>query len=162
MHAMIVDTGSMLFVMNKKHVDNLGINTFQGKANIDTSLGSQGTQQHVQWDKGELMLVIAPGTSNEMVLVDVTGISPTTAVNFDVLLSVDVLHAMAAGVMPATPQRTAALVYHPHCSQNDFVTKAYLPIRVFKPEQHPSDSRTAVDTSLEKSTWPGESMTLTR
>ncbi|KAK3256986.1 hypothetical protein CYMTET_33909 [Cymbomonas tetramitiformis] len=130
---MIVDTGSMLFVMNRKHVAALGISTQPGQATVDTSLGSKEGQRHTQWGAGELMLVVAPGTSSELtVLADVTGISPEAHVNFDVLLSVDILHAMSAGVMPATPQREAALVYHPRNQQGDFATKAYLPLRTLK------------------------------
>ncbi|KAK3250090.1 hypothetical protein CYMTET_40515 [Cymbomonas tetramitiformis] len=129
---MIVDTGSMLFVMNKKHVGTLGITTQPGQATVDTSLGSKDAQRHTQWGAGELMLVVAPGTSNELVLADVTGISPEAHVNFDVLLSVDILHAMSAGILPATPQREAALVYHPRNQQGDFATKAYLPLRTLK------------------------------
>ncbi|KAK3241255.1 hypothetical protein CYMTET_48957 [Cymbomonas tetramitiformis] len=125
----IIDTGSMLFVMNQILVTQLGMITTLGKASIDTSLGSQGTQQHRQWGPGEMMLVICPGTTHEMILADVTGISPCSAVNFDVLLSVDVLHAMSAGILPATPHRDAALVFHPHNQQGDFDTKAYIPIR---------------------------------
>ncbi|KAK3283607.1 hypothetical protein CYMTET_8695 [Cymbomonas tetramitiformis] len=126
---MIVDTGSMLFVMNKVHQEMLGLKVHSSMAIVDTSMGSGGTQQHRQWGKGELMLVIAPGTSNEMVLADVTGISPSAHVNFDVLLSVDILHAMSAGVLPATPERGAALAYHPHNQRGDFVHKAYLPLK---------------------------------
>ncbi|KAK3235171.1 hypothetical protein CYMTET_54614 [Cymbomonas tetramitiformis] len=46
LRVMIVDTGSMLFVMNQEHFTALGLYTTLGKASIDTSLGSQGTQQH--------------------------------------------------------------------------------------------------------------------
>ncbi|KAK3243142.1 hypothetical protein CYMTET_47199 [Cymbomonas tetramitiformis] len=129
---MIVDTGSMLFVMNKVHQETLGLKVHSSTATVDTSMGSGGTQQHRQWGTGELMLVIAPGTSDEMVLADVTGISPSSHVSFDVLLSVDILHAMSAGVLPATPGRGAALAYHPHNQRGDFERKAYLPLKVFK------------------------------
>ncbi|KAK3235345.1 hypothetical protein CYMTET_54442 [Cymbomonas tetramitiformis] len=83
---MILDTGSMLFVMNPLLFTQLGLFTTLGKASIDPSLGSQG-------------------------------ISPCASVNFDVLLPVDVLHAMSAGVLPATPRRDAALVFHPRNQQ---------------------------------------------
>ncbi|KAK3253491.1 hypothetical protein CYMTET_37259 [Cymbomonas tetramitiformis] len=136
---MILDTGSMLFVMNQTLVTLLGLVTTLRKANIDTGLGSQGTQQHRQWSPGEIMLVICPGTTNEMVLA-ADGISPCSAVNFDVLLSVDVLHAMSAGILPATPHRDAALVFHPHNQQGDFDTKAYIPIRTLKTSDHNNGS----------------------
>ncbi|KAK3288584.1 hypothetical protein CYMTET_3949 [Cymbomonas tetramitiformis] len=137
---MIVDTGSMLFVMNKVHQETLGLKVHSSMATVDTSMGSGGTQQHRQWGTGELMLVIAPGTSNEMVLADVTGISPSAHVSFDVLLSVDILHAMSAGVLPATPERGAALAYHPHNQRGDFVHKAYLPLKARDEEPDRKDS----------------------
>ncbi|KAK3253550.1 hypothetical protein CYMTET_37205 [Cymbomonas tetramitiformis] len=129
---MIVDTGSMPFVMNKVHQETLGLKVHSSTATVDTSMGSGGAQQHRQWGAGELMLVVATGTSNEMVLADVAGISPSSPVSFDVLLSVDILHAMSAGVLPATPGRGAALAYHPRNQQGDFEHKAYLPLKVFK------------------------------
>ncbi|KAK3252639.1 hypothetical protein CYMTET_38076 [Cymbomonas tetramitiformis] len=129
---MLIDTGSMLFVMNQNIVTLLGLVTTLGKASIDTILGSQGTQQHRQWGPGEMMLVICPGTTNEMVLADVTGISPCSNVNFDVLLSVDVLHAMAI----LTPM------------------KAYTPIRTLKTKDHNNSSHFVATPSWNEPVTP--------
>ncbi|KAK3280303.1 hypothetical protein CYMTET_11855 [Cymbomonas tetramitiformis] len=129
----IVDTGSMVLVMNRRHVQSLGLRTRPGSTIVDTSLGSAGTQTHQSWSSGELMVVASPGTSHEIVVLDVPGISPDADVKFDVLLSVQVMHAMSAGILPAVPGRGAALVYHPHNGSGDFTSKAYLPLRTLKP-----------------------------
>ncbi|KAK3266822.1 hypothetical protein CYMTET_24584 [Cymbomonas tetramitiformis] len=125
-----------------------------GQPASKASLGSQGTQQHRQWGPGEMMLVICPGTTNEMVLADVTGISPCSNVNFDVLLSVDVLHAMSAGILPATPHRDAAMVFHPHNQQGDFDTKAYIPIRTLKTKDHNNGSHFVATPSSNEPVTP--------
>ncbi|KAK3234319.1 hypothetical protein CYMTET_55420 [Cymbomonas tetramitiformis] len=136
----IVDTGSMVLVMNRRHVQSLGLRTRPGSTIVDTSLGSAGTQTHQSWNSGELMIVASPGTSHEIVVVDVPGISPDADVKFDVLLSVQVMHAMSAGILPAVPGRGAALVYHPHNGSGDFTSKAYLPLRTLKPSNEVDDS----------------------
>ncbi|KAK3251149.1 hypothetical protein CYMTET_39501 [Cymbomonas tetramitiformis] len=87
-HCIIVDTGSMVLVMNRRHVQALGLGVRTGTTIVDTSLGSAGTQTHQSWGSGELMIVASPGTSHEIVVLDVPGISPDADVKFDVLLSV--------------------------------------------------------------------------
>ncbi|KAK3286458.1 hypothetical protein CYMTET_5997 [Cymbomonas tetramitiformis] len=149
-HCIIVDTGSMVLVINRRHVQALGLSVRTGTTIVDTSLGSAGTQTHQSWGSGELMIVASPGTSHEIVVLDVPGISPDADVKFDVLLSVQVLHAMSAGILPAVPGRGAALVYHPHNGSGDFTTNAYLPLRTLKPSNEVDDSYFSAHTCADR------------